>query len=115
MRPGTIRRALVSVVAVVLCALGALVGFAVWVVGLGRGLQDFCVTSPAVDLHEGQSVTGPAIEWPNHLRCSFDLSDRPDVVATSWAPLLWTGFCAIVVLAGVAVVALAARRLARPG
>jgi hypothetical protein len=94
--------------AAVLCLLGSLVALAVWAVGLGHYLEDYCFTRAPSPADEGVVVTGPVVRWPATLRCEYD-PPYPDVVVTDWSPLLWTAGCAVVTLTGVAVVLVLAR------
>ena len=113
--PGSVsrvRRGLVWSSAALLCVLGSLVGLAVWAIGLGRYLEDYCFTRVSTPLEE--SIHGPVLERPWTVRCEYGVS--PDIVVTDPAPLLWTVVVGFVVLVGVlAVLRVAWLLTRRPG
>ena len=94
--------------AAALCLCGSLVALAVWAVGLGHYLEDYCFTRAPSPADEGVVVTGPIVHWPATLRCEYG-PPYPDVVVTDWSPLLWTVGCAVAALTGIAVVLVLAR------
>jgi heme A synthase len=64
-----------------------LVGFLVWAIGLGQGLEDYCFTNLGSSVEIG-GRGGPQFGSPWTLRCDYD--DGSSLRATDFVPLIWS-------------------------
>lgn len=60
--------------------------FAVWAIGLGQYLDDYCFTTVGQDVEVGGP--GPDLQWPIHVRCDYD--DGTTILNVDVAPALWS-------------------------
>ena len=86
-------RAVAGLAAVVVAAMA----LAVWAVGLGQYLEDYCFTTVGRNVEAGGR--GPFLEWPVTVRCEYDNGTtivRRDVLPATWtAAVIGIGLTAV--------------------
>jgi hypothetical protein len=99
--------------AALVAAVGVLVTAAVCVVGLGRYLEDYCLTRFDREVPELSVVQGPFLRPPATVECR-SVDGGVVLTSTDVLPALWVLGCAVAGVVVVVFVVVVARRVQQP-